>query len=60
METNQIIEAAYAARAEYTHDMARSFAKRIALPVCPQARCERPAAPHASPRCLIQPLRLFP
>ena len=30
MKTNQIIEAAYAARAEYTHDMARSFAKRIA------------------------------
>ena len=31
MKTNQIIEAAYAARAEYTHDMARSFAKRIAF-----------------------------
>lgn len=30
MKTNQIIEAAYAARAEYTHDMARAFAKRIA------------------------------
>ena len=30
MKTNQIIEAAYAARAEYTHDMARLFAKRIA------------------------------
>ena len=30
MKTNQIIEAAYAARAEYTHDMARSFSKRIA------------------------------
>ena len=37
MKTNQIIEAAYAARAEYTHDMARSFAKRIAacLPASP-------------------------
>ena len=30
MKTKQIIEAADAARAEYTHEMARSYAKRIA------------------------------